>query len=107
MPSDVCSIGGISHTEEHLGCLSMQPLAFERLIDRVIDWEVKPMSAPDENCESDEFRASLTRLPQLADATIQLNVAKELEQLHHAVAWIRPLAAVRRRWRNMRTYESC
>lgn len=45
------------------------------------------MSAPDENCESDEFRASLTRLPQLANATIQLNVARELEQLHHAGAW--------------------
>jgi quercetin dioxygenase-like cupin family protein len=45
------------------------------------------MSARDENCQSDEHRASLTRLPQLAETTIQFNLAKELEQLHHAEAW--------------------
>ena len=45
------------------------------------------MSARDENCQSDEHRASLTRLPQLAEPTIQFNLAKELEQLHHAGAW--------------------
>ena len=45
------------------------------------------MSARNESCHSDEHRASLTRLPQLAEPTIQFNVAKELEQLHHAGAW--------------------
>jgi quercetin dioxygenase-like cupin family protein len=45
------------------------------------------MSTQDESCRSDEYRTSLTRLPQLAEATIQFNVAKELEQLHHAGAW--------------------
>ena len=45
------------------------------------------MSARDENCQSDEYRASLTRLPQLAEPKIQFNMAKELEQLHHAGAW--------------------
>jgi quercetin dioxygenase-like cupin family protein len=45
------------------------------------------MSARDENCQSDEYRTSLTRLPQLAEPKIQINVAKELEQLHHAGAW--------------------
>lgn len=45
------------------------------------------MSARDENCHSDEHRASLTRLLQLAEPTIQFKVATELEQLHHAEAW--------------------
>lgn len=45
------------------------------------------MSATDESCHPNEHRASLTRLPQLADATIQFNVAKELVQLHHVGAW--------------------
>ena len=45
------------------------------------------MSARDENCQSEEHRAGLTRLPQLAEPTIQFNLAKELEQLHHAEAW--------------------
>jgi len=45
------------------------------------------MSSKDESCHSEEYRASLTRLPQLAEPTIQFNVAKELEQLHHAGAW--------------------
>jgi len=45
------------------------------------------MSARDENCHSDEYRASLTRLPHLAEPTIQFNVATELEQLHHSGAW--------------------
>ena len=45
------------------------------------------MSVRDENCHSDEHRASLTRLPQLAEPTIQFNVAQELGQLHHAGAW--------------------
>lgn len=45
------------------------------------------MSTQDESCHSDEYRASLTRLPQLAEATIQFNVANELERLHHAAAW--------------------
>src|ERR1019366_9503834 len=45
------------------------------------------MSTRDENCHSYEYRASLTRLPQLAEPTIQFNAAKELEQLHHAEAW--------------------
>lgn len=45
------------------------------------------MSTTDESSKSDEYRASLTRLPQLAEATIQFNVAKELEQLHHVGAW--------------------
>jgi len=45
------------------------------------------MSTKDESTHSDEYRASLTRLPQLAEPTIQFNVAKESEQLHHAGAW--------------------
>jgi quercetin dioxygenase-like cupin family protein len=45
------------------------------------------MSTKDEGCHSDEYRASLTRLPELAEPTIQFNVAKELEQLHQAGAW--------------------
>lgn len=45
------------------------------------------MSTSDENCQSEEHRARLTRLPQLAEPTIQFNLAKELEQLHHAGAW--------------------
>jgi quercetin dioxygenase-like cupin family protein len=45
------------------------------------------MSTKDESCHSDGYRASLTRLPQLAEATIQFNLEKELEQLHHADAW--------------------
>jgi quercetin dioxygenase-like cupin family protein len=45
------------------------------------------MNAQDESCRSDEYRATLTRLPQLAEPTIHFNVMKELEQLHHAGAW--------------------
>ncbi len=45
------------------------------------------MSAGDEHCQSDEHRASLTRLPQLAEPAIHFNLIKELEQLHHAGAW--------------------
>jgi quercetin dioxygenase-like cupin family protein len=45
------------------------------------------MGTKDESCHSDEYRASLTRLPELAEPTIQFNAAKELEQLHHAGAW--------------------
>ena len=45
------------------------------------------MSVRDENCQSDEHRASLTRLPQLAEPTIRFNLAKELEELHQAGAW--------------------
>jgi len=46
-----------------------------------------PMSTKDDNCHSDEYRASLTRLPQLAEPTIQFNVATELGQLHQASTW--------------------
>ena len=45
------------------------------------------MSARDESCHSDEHRASLTRLPQLAEPTIQFNVTKELGQLHQCGGW--------------------
>jgi quercetin dioxygenase-like cupin family protein len=45
------------------------------------------MSTQDESCHSDEYRAGLTRLPKLADPTIQFNLERELEQLHHAGAW--------------------
>lgn len=45
------------------------------------------MNTQEESCRSDECRTSLTRLPQLAEPTIQFNVAKELDQLHHAGAW--------------------
>jgi quercetin dioxygenase-like cupin family protein len=41
----------------------------------------------DKNLHSDEFRASLTRLPQLADSVIRLNLDEELNQLHQAEAW--------------------
>ena len=36
---------------------------------------------------SDKFRAGLTRLPQLADPVIRLNLEEELEKLHQAEAW--------------------
>ncbi len=39
------------------------------------------------HCHTVEFRAGLTRLPQLADPVIRLNLEEELEQLHHAGAW--------------------
>src|ERR1035441_4252983 len=45
------------------------------------------MSARDENCQSEPIYATTSRLPQLAESKIQFNVAKELEQLHHAGAW--------------------
>ena len=45
------------------------------------------MNTRDENCQSEEYRASLTRLPQLAEQTIQFNLTKEFEHLHHAGAW--------------------
>jgi quercetin dioxygenase-like cupin family protein len=37
--------------------------------------------------DSVEFRANLTRLPQLADSVIRLNLDEELQQLHQAEAW--------------------
>lgn len=43
--------------------------------------------AETKNCGSELYRASLTRLPQLANSTIQLNLGSELEQLHSAGAW--------------------
>ena len=43
--------------------------------------------AETKNCGSEQYRANLTRLPQLADPVLQFNVGRELEQLHHAGAW--------------------
>jgi len=45
------------------------------------------VSGKNENCQTDERRAGLTRLPQLAEPTIQFSLAKELQQLREASAW--------------------
>lgn len=45
------------------------------------------MSTQEKGGGSDEYRISLTRLPELAKPIIRFSVVKELEQLHHAGAW--------------------
>lgn len=39
---------------------------------------------------SDEYRDSLTRLPQLANAMIQINIRDEIQKLKDASAWQQP-----------------
>jgi quercetin dioxygenase-like cupin family protein len=43
--------------------------------------------AENKDRHTDEFRGGLTRLPQLANPVICLNLEEELKQLHHAEAW--------------------
>ena len=43
--------------------------------------------AENKDCHSEEFRAALTRLPQLAGPVIRLNLEEELQQLRRAEAW--------------------
>ena len=61
---------------------------YELCLDSAIELAYKENSMPENrDCRSDEFRAGLTRLPQLADPVICLNLEEELQQLHHAAAW--------------------
>jgi len=45
------------------------------------------MTRHEEISHSNEYRDSLTRLPQLANAVIQSNIGQEIEKLKNAPAW--------------------